>query len=68
MSSFNTQRIVALGLYIISSILVWYMMVLISNPVGKWTVTLTQLSGLGISMLTGLLIWWQRCLVFKIQP
>jgi len=63
---FNQHRLLALGLLIIGSVLWWYSLILITNPVDVKPIPNTlQFWGLGLGLIMAIVGWCEKC--FTIQ-
>ena len=65
-SSFNSDRVVALVIFMIGGILVWYGMILMTKRIGSKPIPdRDQWIGLGIVVVVEVALWVQSCLVIK---
>ena len=62
---FKKNRITALFIYILVSILGWYGLILMTNNVNNFKVSNSQKKGLLLSLLITFLIWLKNCLTIK---
>ena len=64
---FNHHRLLALGLLIIGSVLWWYALILITNPVDEKPIPNTlQFWGLGFGLIMAIVGWCEKC--FTVKP
>ena len=63
---FNTNRLIALFLMFITGIIGWYSLILLTDPVkGSIVPDAYQWTGLGFTIIIGILVWVKKCLTVK---
>ena len=63
---FSKNRIIALILLLICSILSWFSLILLTNPIKeKIKVDKMEYIGLGFAIFIGILTWIYKCLTIK---
>lgn len=66
MEHFHKIRYIALGLGIVSLIIAWYVLVLMTNPPDDYSIDQSQVVGLAFSVGIALFVWLRNC--FTIRP